>query len=98
MKEKDVKKEEHPLHHNKVTHHQNIEPRAKLWVMAIVLGLLIIVTGIQSMELVGLKDKLNNEVSTLTVSGGSAPTVSTGQSSGSLANNLQNLPTMVGGC
>ena len=87
MEEKDVK----------VIHHSNAGSNNKLWIMAMVLGLLIIMTGVQTIELVSLKDKLSSEVLTL-IGSGSAPTISTGQSSGSLSANLQNLPTMVGGC
>ncbi len=98
MEEKDVKKEEHPLQHHKSTHHPEPKPNTKLWIMVVALGLLIIVAGVQATELVGLKNKLNSEVSTLAAGGNSAHSSSTGKSSGSLSKNLQNLPTMVGGC
>lgn len=100
MEHEEHKKESHANveHHHKVTHHPKAKPNTKLWVMAIALGLLIVVAGVQAIELVGLKNKLNSEVSTLAVSGKSAPTISTGKSSGTLSKNLQNLPTMVGGC
>ena len=71
----------------------------KLWVIAAVLGLLIIIAGVQTVQLTSLKSKLNSESTTLSVNTGSSK-VSTNSDSNSdkLASNLNNLPTMVGGC
>ena len=65
-------------------------------VLAIVLGALVIIAGLQAFQLFGLKSKISSG-SVQTVSGASAPAA--GQESGaSLPSNLQNLPSMVGGC
>lgn len=61
--------------------------------MAIVLGLLIVISGVQAIQLVSLRNQLDNEITTLSTS---KSTVSTG--SDTLSKNLQNLPSMVGGC
>jgi len=67
----------------------------KNMVIAIVLGALVLIAGIQAFQLFGLKTKLaTGEISTGTA------TQSSGGSGGSpkLPSNLENLPTMVGGC
>ncbi|HJN57298.1 MAG: hypothetical protein QF436_00540 [Candidatus Woesearchaeota archaeon] len=87
----------HKAHEHRHTGSKNTNPNMKFWVMAIALALLILISGVQAVELVGLKNKLNNDLETLSVSSKKS-TVSTGQSSGGLSNNLNNLPTMVGGC
>jgi hypothetical protein len=66
----------------------------KNMVIAIVLGALVLIAGVQAFQLFSLKTKLaSGEISTGTVtqssSGGSAP---------QLPSNLQNLPSQVGGC
>ena len=81
---------EHHAQHEEHAHHK---PGMKLWIMAIALGLLIILSGVQAVELVSLKNKLDKEITAL---GSSKSSVST--SSGSLADNVKNLPSMVGGC
>ncbi len=81
--------EEHK-HHEGHTHHK---PTVKLWIMAAAIGLLIILSGIQAVELVSLKNKLDKEITAL---GSSKSAVSTGSSG--LKDNLKNLPSMVGGC
>ena len=63
-------------------------------VIAIVLGALVLIAGIQAFQLFTLKTKLaSGQISTsaLTQSGGSG-------GSPQLPSNLQNLPNMVGGC
>ena len=93
------KEHEHPVHHEEHGHHAHHEehehhkPNMKLWIMAIILGLLIVLSGVQAIELVSLKNKLNNEITTLAKT--SKSTVSTG---GGLSDNIKNLPSMVGGC
>jgi len=67
----------------------------KNMVIAIVLGALVLIAGIQAFQLFSLK-------TTLASGGGSsvAATQSSGGSGGSpkLPSSLENLPTMVGGC
>ncbi len=63
-------------------------------VIAIVLGALVLIAGIQAFQLFSLKEKLGSgQVSTsaATASGG-------GGGSPQLPSNLQELPEMVGGC
>ncbi len=60
--------------------------------IAIVLGALIIVAGVQAFSLISLKSKIESggvALAAPAAGGGSAP---------SLPSNLQNLPGMVGGC
>ena len=66
--------------------------------LAVVLGILVVVAVVQAFQLSGLKSQV-------AVSGGGAklstPVVSGGAPSGgspSLPSNIQNLPSMVGGC
>ena len=78
------------------THHIAVKSgntNIKLLIMAIALGLLIIISGVQAVELVSLKNKLNTELTTL-----AANSKSTVPTSGTLKDNLKNLPSMVGGC
>ena len=84
-----MEKHEHK-HHEEKSHKSN----SKLLIMAIALGLLIVISGVQAVQLVNLNNKLNDEAITLAAS--SKSTVSTG--SDSLSKNLENLPSMVGGC
>ena len=76
-------------HHEEKSHKSN----SKLLIMAIALGLLIVISGVQAIQLVSLRNQLDNEITTLSTS---KSTVSTG--SDTLSKNLQNLPSMVGGC
>jgi len=62
-------------------------------IIAIVLGALVLVAGIQAFSLMSLTSKVQ--------SGGvavSAPAQAGGGSGAALPSNLQNLPSMVGGC
>jgi hypothetical protein len=68
----------------------------KLIIMATVIALLLVVSGVQAFELVSLKNKLNNELTALS-SGGAKASAGVLPNS-ALANNLKNLPSMVGGC
>jgi len=62
-------------------------------VIAIVLGALVLIAGIQAFQLFTLKEKLSSgQISTGTT------TQSGGSGSPQLPSNLQNLPEMVGGC
>ncbi len=62
-------------------------------VIAIVLGALVLIAGVQAFQLFTLKTKLaGGQLST------SAPTQSGGGGNPQLPSNLQNLPNMVGGC
>lgn len=101
------KHREHKEHkeHELKTEHAGSHPvpqrsnkrNSKFVVMAVLLGLLIVVAGMQSMELVDLKKSLGKDAATLAVSGGKSASGS-GSSSDTLKKNLQNLPQMVGGC
>tara|TARA_Y100000310_G_scaffold343929_1_gene453988 strand:+ start:2125 stop:2376 length:252 start_codon:yes stop_codon:yes gene_type:complete len=64
----------------------------KLLVMSLVLGLLVVLSGVQAVELVSLKNMVEDEE----VSFGSSSSSNTGGAS--LSDNIANLPTMVGGC
>lgn len=64
-------------------------------VLAIVLGALVLIAGLQAYQLFSLKNKVSSG-NLQTVSGASVPAA--GQSGASLPSNLQNLPSMVGGC
>lgn len=72
-----------------------IPANTKLWIMAVVLGLLIVVSVVQAVELVSLKNTINTKLTGLAVA---EPSISAGSSSTNLQKNLQNLPSMVGGC
>ena len=63
-------------------------------VIAVVLGALVLIAGVQAFQLFSLKTKLvGGEMSV------STPTqASGGGGSAKLPSNLENLPTMVGGC
>jgi hypothetical protein len=69
------------------------EKNSRLWIMAIALALLIIIAGVQAVEMVSLKNKLANDI--VSLGAASRPSVSSG---GGLAKNLETLPSMVGGC
>ena len=77
---------------HKPVHHTKSSGSNKFMIMAILLGLLIIVSGVQAVELSSIKTKIAD---------GSFASGSSGSSSNSgstLKNNLDSLPTMVGGC
>ena len=97
---KEIGHKTHPPHHTRSSHKKELPKNTKFVVMAVLLGLLIVVAGVQAIELVGLKDKLGSEMTTLLASSGKvvAATGGGGSASPSLKKNLQNLPTMVGGC
>ncbi|MAG22398.1 MAG: hypothetical protein CL943_03805 [Candidatus Diapherotrites archaeon] len=67
----------------------------KVLVLMAVLGLLIIFSGVQAIELADLKEQINNEFDGLSLQSEDTVKVS---SSSNLQNNLQSLPNMVGGC
>ncbi len=94
-------KEKHETEHEAKEKHKTKEkPNTRLWIMAVLLALLIVVSGIQAVELVGLKGKINTEMSDLTISKPKSLATNTAGSSpsGQLQSNLENLPGMVGGC
>jgi hypothetical protein len=63
-------------------------------VIAIVLGALVLIAGIQAFQLFTLKDKLGSgQIST-----GTSTQASTGGGSPQLPSGLQELPSQVGGC
>lgn len=63
--------------------------------ISVVLGVLVVIAVFQAVQLVGLKNQLGGAVNV-----GSATASVAGQSGGGaeLPSNLQNLPSMVGGC
>ncbi|MBI5391764.1 hypothetical protein HZB00_02055 [Candidatus Woesearchaeota archaeon] len=67
-------------------------------IVAIVLGILVVVSAIQAVQLSSLKAKLSS--GTLSTSGAKVSSSLGGSSGGaaSVPSNLQNLPSMVGGC
>lgn len=62
-------------------------------VLAIAIAILIVFTGVQAIELVNLKNQVNQQIEKIKQSGIVSSSPST-----TLQKNLQNLPTMVGGC
>lgn len=68
--------------------------RKEILVIALI-GLLLVTAGLQTMQLAGL-----TKASVIVSSGGSIPSVSQQATTGapSVPPNLQNLPSMVGGC
>jgi len=87
-------------HETKKTHGHNHHGKKdkssmKMLIMAVALVLLIAISGVQAIQLTSLKEKMNEDLSELAAT---KKTVSTGHSSGSLSDNLNNLPSMVGGC
>jgi hypothetical protein len=63
-------------------------------VIAIVLGALVLIAGIQAVQLFSLKGKIASG----SISTSSAPAAGGSGNSPQLPSNLQNLPNMVGGC
>ena len=77
----------------------SMNPDKKMIVMMVLVGILILVSAVQAVELVQLKGKISDESLSLgkavqKTSIGSAA----GSSGSSLSKNLDNLPSMVGGC
>jgi hypothetical protein len=71
----------------------------KMIVMMVLVGLLVLVSAVQAVELVQLKGKLADESLTLGKATQKTSIGSAGSGSGStLSKNLENLPSMVGGC
>ena len=100
---------EHKEHeHQEIKHHeflpkhiqaQHSGASKKMIVMMVLVGVLVLVSAVQTVELMQLKGKLSDESLTL---GKAAQKTSIGSSGGasggSLSKNLENLPSMVGGC
>ena len=66
-------------------------------VIAVVLGVLVLIAAIQAVQLFGLKSRIGSNAQTSTIN----TPVATGSGNGGgaqLPSNLQNLPSMVGGC
>ncbi len=91
----DEKKHEPEIHaKHDLTHHQPVSKVDKKVVMAvIVLAFLLVFSIVQTIQLVGMKRKLQNEVSL-----GSTPLAGKKEASTKVADNIKNLPGMVGGC
>lgn len=72
------------------------ESNIKMWVIVGALALMMIFSGVQAMELAGLKEKINTGFDGLSAQdAGSGNTTSKATN---LKNNLDSLPSMVGGC
>lgn len=70
----------------------------KLWLMVLALGLLIVISGVQALELNSMREQVS-ELSTEIQLVASAPQATTISSSGSsLKSSIASLPSMVGGC
>lgn len=82
-------------HHTKEHHKKDEQPNTKFIVMAVIVGILIVFSVMQSYEIANLKKELNTQLSTLSVVGKNPTTAQPGSN---LKKNLQNLPSMVGGC
>lgn len=94
-------KEENAVHHlggdRKETevHHSMQQQRSNtaFWVLAIALALLVIISGVQAIELTKLKNQLKEEGASLSLGSQGAAS-----SSSKLKSSLDSLPSMVGGC
>jgi len=70
-------------------------------VLSIVLGVLLLVSVVQAVQLNKLKADISENKISIAEGGSSGritPTTSSGGGSGSLPKSLDNLPSMVGGC
>lgn len=63
--------------------------------MAVLIGVLVLTAGMQTVQLTGMAKA---EVIVPTTSAGAPPGAASGGSAQSVPTNLQNLPSMVGGC
>ncbi len=71
----------------------------KMIVMMVLVGVLVLVSAVQAVELMQLKGKLSDESLTLGKATQKTSIASSGGTSGgALSKNLENLPSMVGGC
>jgi len=66
-------------------------------IIAVVLGILVLISVVQALQLNALKEKINEGKLTFSKTSSSSSGGSNGQSSG-LPSNIQDLPSMVGGC
>ena len=73
------------------------ETNMKVWAVVAVLGLLVVFSGFQALELANLKEKISIELTELTLASANEASDST-VTSADLQKNLDNLPDMVGGC
>ena len=65
-------------------------------IVVLVLAILVIVSAVQTIQLVGLKSKISS--GGVSVSGGSTPQVTAVSGGSSSGGSLDDLPSMVGGC
>lgn len=72
----------------------------KTTIIAIILGILVLVSAVQAFQLTGLKEKISDEQPTVSSSSNSATATSTESSkrTTALPSSINNLPQMVGGC
>lgn len=68
--------------------------RKEILIIALI-GVMLLAVGLQTIQLVGLT---NTQVVVPTTNGAAAGASSSSGSSPSVSTNLQNIPTMVGGC
>ncbi len=93
--DKESKKEQE----HKVSAEHSNQIDTKVIVMMVMLGLLVLVSAIQAVELLNLKEKLSDGALTVsTASSKIAVGAGAGASGSGLSKNLENLPSMVGGC
>ena len=89
---------EKSVHHTPVKHESHASGTTgkvdkKVIVAVVVLALLLVFSLVQTMQLVSMKQKLQNEITL-----NSAPLAGKQASSTKVADSLKNLPGMVGGC
>ncbi|MBR9689409.1 MAG: hypothetical protein GOV01_00730 [Candidatus Altiarchaeota archaeon] len=75
-----------------------MEMSGKMWVMAIAVGALLVVSLVQAVELIGLTSSVEGlNTGGITTTKQAAPK-SSSSSGDTLQKSIQNLPGMVGGC
>lgn len=70
-------------------------------IVAIILGVLVLISIVQAFQLNGLKEKIANGQLTVGSSSSSAPATTSagaGKKTAALPSSVKNLPQMVGGC
>ena len=72
----------------------------KKTIIAVILGVLVIISAIQAFQLNGLKEKISEGQLKVSSSGGKVSTASSGEDkkTTALPSSVKNLPQMVGGC
>jgi hypothetical protein len=78
--------------------HGGKKPMNKNVVIAVVLGVLVLIAAVQAFQLVGLKARLAGGTVQTASAGAPAPASGGDAGAAQLPANIQNLPSMVGGC